>query len=86
MARKGNPSSNADQFQVRLPDGLRGRLKAAAAGNHRSMNSHIVAVLQASIEGAPALPIDLAKIIEKHIEAEVERRIRLARDTPEARS
>lgn len=37
---------NADQFPVRLPDGMRDRIKAAAAANHRSMNSEIVAILE----------------------------------------
>lgn len=31
-----------DQFAMRLPDGLRDRIKQAATRNHRSMNSEIV--------------------------------------------
>ena len=39
------PSNEADRFQVRLPDGLRDRIKDDAAANNRSMNSEIVARL-----------------------------------------
>lgn len=48
------PSEAADRFQVRLPDGMRDRIKAAAEANNRSMNAEIVAVLE---EKYPA-PID----------------------------
>jgi plasmid stability protein len=43
------PSRSADQFVVRLPEGLRDALKARAAGNNRSMNAEIVAILGAAI-------------------------------------
>lgn len=36
----------ADQYTVRLPDGLRDRIKAAADDNNRSMNAEIVATLE----------------------------------------
>lgn len=39
-------SRQADQFPVRLPLGMRARIKAAAAANHRSMNSEIVTHLE----------------------------------------
>lgn len=35
----------AEQYTVRFPDGLRDRIKAAAAANNRSMNAEIVATL-----------------------------------------
>ena len=35
----------ADQFNVRMPDGMRERLSERAAGNFRSMNSEIVTIL-----------------------------------------
>ncbi|MBK0326294.1 Arc family DNA-binding protein [Rhodobacteraceae bacterium F11138] len=35
-----------DQFIVRLPDGMRDRIKLAAEGNNRSMNAEIVATLE----------------------------------------
>ncbi len=34
-----------DQFMLRLPDGMRGRIKAQADFNGRSMNAEIVALL-----------------------------------------
>lgn len=39
----------ADKFIVRLPEGMRDILKARAAGNNRSMNAEIVAILGAAI-------------------------------------
>lgn len=35
-----------DKFMLRFPDGLRDRVKAAAAENNRSMNSEIIATLE----------------------------------------
>lgn len=42
------PSRSADQFVVRLPDGMRDRIADAAKANNRSMNAEIVARLQDS--------------------------------------
>ena len=38
--------SLTDKFMLRLPDGMRDRIKAAAEANNRSMNSEILAVLE----------------------------------------
>ncbi|WP_246687065.1 Arc family DNA-binding protein [Mesorhizobium sp. M3A.F.Ca.ET.201.01.1.1] len=38
--------SNPDQFQLRLPPGLRERIKAVAEANGRSINAEIVRVLE----------------------------------------
>ena len=46
--RQKYPSETADKFLMRLPDGLRMRIKAAARRNSRSMNSEIVATLAAA--------------------------------------
>ena len=35
-----------DKYVLRLPDGMRGRIKAAAERNNRSMNAEIVAALE----------------------------------------
>lgn len=35
-----------EQFMLRLPDGMRDRIKAAAESNNRSMNAEIVATLE----------------------------------------
>lgn len=40
------PSRKLDQYIVRLPDGMRERVKAAADANARSMNAEIVAALE----------------------------------------
>lgn len=42
----GRPSRTSDQFIVRLPDGLRERIKTAADVSNRSMNAEIVATLE----------------------------------------
>ncbi len=56
------PSRIADQFVVRFPDGMRDRLKEAAAANGRSMNAEIIARLSASFDHQ--IPAEL-KLIEK---------------------
>lgn len=48
------PSQTQDKFVLRLPDGLRDRIKAAAEASGRSMNSEIVSLLE---ERYPA-PVD----------------------------
>jgi len=40
------PVRDQDKVMLRLPDGMRDRLKAFAAGNNRSMNAEIVARLE----------------------------------------
>jgi hypothetical protein len=40
------PSDDAERFQVRMPPGLRERIREAAAKNNRSMNAEIVASLE----------------------------------------
>ena len=42
------PSDLADKFMLRMPDGMRDRLKAAAKENGRSMNAEIIARLERS--------------------------------------
>lgn len=39
------PSRKQDQFIVRLPDGMRDKIKESAAANNRSMNAEIVNAL-----------------------------------------
>ncbi|OWJ83099.1 Arc family DNA-binding protein [Haematobacter massiliensis] len=43
----------SDRFMLRLPDGMRDRIKAAAEANSRSMNAEIVARLDASFIPPP---------------------------------
>lgn len=40
------PGRNAEQIALRLPEGLRDRIKEHAAQNHRSMNSEIITHLE----------------------------------------
>lgn len=40
------PTQTDPQFKLRLPDGMRDRIKAAAEANNRSMNAEIVAALE----------------------------------------
>lgn len=40
------PGRGSDQFPLRLPDGMRERIKDAADRNGRSMNAEIVATLE----------------------------------------
>ncbi|RVG88718.1 Arc family DNA-binding protein [Sinorhizobium meliloti] len=42
------PSDKQDQFMMRLPKGMRDRIKAEAEKNNRSMNSEIVSRLERS--------------------------------------
>lgn len=39
-------AQNQDKFIIRLPDGLRDRIRIAADKNHRSMNAEVVALLE----------------------------------------
>jgi hypothetical protein len=41
-------SRGSDQAMIRLPDGMRDRIKAAAEKNNRSMNAEIVSALDAA--------------------------------------
>jgi hypothetical protein len=46
MSRVGR---EGEKFALRLPDGLRGRIKEVADQNSRSMNSEIVMILERAI-------------------------------------
>lgn len=46
--REKYPSEEAERFQVRMPPGLRDRIKLAASKNKRAMNTEIVARLEQS--------------------------------------
>lgn len=43
------PSKQLDQFVLRLPEGMRERIKAAAEANNRSMNAEILARLEITL-------------------------------------
>ena len=44
------PSQTAERFQIRMPEGLRDRIRVAAEENNRSMNAEIIARLEASFD------------------------------------
>ena len=41
-----DPHLNQDRYMLRMPDGMRERIRAAASSNGRSMNSEIIATLE----------------------------------------
>ncbi|NMG39912.1 Arc family DNA-binding protein [Chelativorans sp. ZYF759] len=56
MAKKSQyPSDKQDQFMIRLPAGMRDRIKKAAERSGRSMNSEIVTALEAYYPPEPTL-------------------------------
>ena len=46
----GRTGRGSDQFPLRLPDGMRDRIKAAAEASNRSMNAEIVARLEKTFD------------------------------------
>lgn len=56
------PSRTADQFVLRLPDGMRDTIAEAAKANNRSMNAEIIARLQGDTSSAPALLEAMARL------------------------
>lgn len=48
MVKKPYPSETAERFIVRLPEGMRDRIRWEAEQNNRSMNAEVVARLQES--------------------------------------
>lgn len=71
MAKR--PASEADKLIIRLPDGMREKIRRAAASNNRSMNGEVIARLEQSFEtskrkpnGAPQTTMaDILKQIEE---------------------
>jgi predicted DNA-binding protein len=51
------PGRGADQFIVRMPDGMRDRIAALARVNGRSMNAEIVAALERYIQDEDSIPM-----------------------------
>ena len=58
-----------DKFVVRLPDGMRERVKAAAELNNRSMNAEIVATLEEAYPPVSDDPrmVELHKLMTKYL-------------------
>lgn len=75
------PSQSQDKFIVRLPDGMRDRIKAEAEANNRSMNAEIVARLETSLERDAGSQPDLLVSIDTKLGALLERLERLSGGT-----
>lgn len=63
MAERQN-RQDQDKFIIRLPDGMRDQLKAAAKTNKRSMNAEIVARLQSSTGDVPLTAAQLSDALD----------------------
>lgn len=66
---------DSEALNLRLPDGMRDRIKDSAKSNNRSMNAEAVARLEASFEVEQALAPELARLINQHIQSEVDARL-----------
>lgn len=65
VAKKAYPSDKQDQFMLRMPDGMRDRIKRVAEANGRSMNAEIVAALEESFPSPARLEeLYAAEIVE----------------------
>ena len=60
MAKAGRGS---EQVMIRLPDGMRNRIRLAAERNNRSMNAEIVEALEYSFPDPPPLDERLSEIL-----------------------
>ena len=58
------PSDAADKVLVRMPDGMRDRLKEDAKASNRTMNAEIVARLQSTYETPAFFPFAIEQAIE----------------------
>ena len=64
-----------ERFMLRLPDGMRDQIRAAADTNNRSMNAEIVARLQETFEASLDNAHYTPKWIVDQIVAELEKRL-----------
>lgn len=56
--------TNVDQFQLRLPPGLRERIKEKADANGRSMNAEIIASVESAIDAPDLHASDLRRLLD----------------------
>lgn len=73
----------SDKFIVRLPDGMRDRIKTAAEANNRSMNAEIVARLDASFDEMPEVLSDYLENRAQKLQLEIRAQRAEARTTEE---
>ena len=65
------PSKQLDQFVVRLPDGMRDRIRDAAQASNRSMNAEIVSRLEATFLDDDQPPIKVRWKLEGSYEEDL---------------
>lgn len=53
---QSSPSRSSDKFIVRLPDGMRDQLAAAAKANRRSMNAELIIHLERGLTAPTPSP------------------------------
>ena len=70
-----------DAFNLRLPDGMRGRIHDEAKRNGRSANAEIVARLDASFHDFRSLNHEVATLLESHIQQEITARLKASATT-----
>ena len=58
-------SRGSEQFPLRLPDGLRDRVKEKADANGRSMNAEIIAAIESTIDLPDLSASDLRKMLDE---------------------
>lgn len=80
--REPYPSETQDRFMVRLPDGMRDKIKAAAHASKRNMNGEIIARLEATFEAERqgnhfgAVGVSTSAVLGAPAEAELEARVK----------
>lgn len=71
MSKPPAPSDLADKFMLRMPEGLRERIKLASDASKRSMNAEIVSALEQAFPPDP--PIDrILGELESYLEIALE--------------
>ena len=74
------PAQTDDKYVLRMPDGMRDRLKAEAEANGRSMNAEIVLRLEQSFNAWPKIAVDAETLaraarISTHTKLQIEARL-----------
>lgn len=74
VEKKIAPSTLAEKYIVRFPDGMRARLHEAARANNRTLNAEILARLERSFElDGPEAKAELLALVNEAIDERLER-------------
>lgn len=84
MSDEKYPSQLAERFQIRMPDGLRDRIRESAEAHSRSMNAEILSRLEAGFEITPRLRRELE--MKDQIIANLELQIEKLRELDQVRA